>query len=114
MQHKEKKTKHTVLCHSESSQITLAAPRLGAEEGVGRTTKNTNTKNLQSRASVEWPDYPDHGPALSGGVGSTKKKSIKQKGLPRVSTERGGSVGQEKKSKEPSFPAQPHNRRPKP
>ena len=28
-----------MLCHSESSQITLAAPRLGAEEGVGRTTK---------------------------------------------------------------------------
>ena len=51
---KEKKTKHTVLCHCVSSQITLAAPRLGAEEGVGRTTKKqkTNTKNLQSRASV--------------------------------------------------------------
>ena len=35
--HKENKTKHTVLCHRMRSQITLAAPRLGAEEGVGRT-----------------------------------------------------------------------------
>ena len=35
--HKEKKTKHTVLCHCVSSQITQAALRLGAEEGVGRT-----------------------------------------------------------------------------
>ena len=33
-----------------SSQITLAAPRLGAEEGVGRTKKKTNTKTPQSRA----------------------------------------------------------------
>ena len=39
-----KKTKHTVLCHCVSSQITLAAPRLEAEEGVGRTTKKTNMK----------------------------------------------------------------------
>ena len=47
------KTKHTVLCYCVSSQITLAAPRLGAEEGVGRTTKKKNEhKNLQSRASV--------------------------------------------------------------
>ena len=44
--------KNTVLCHSMSSQITLAAPWLGAEEGVGRTKKETNTKNLQSRASI--------------------------------------------------------------
>ena len=35
--HKEKYTKLTVLCHCVSSQITLVAPRLGAEEGVGRT-----------------------------------------------------------------------------
>ena len=48
----EDKTQRTVLCHSVSSQITLAAPRLGTEEDVGRTTKQTNTKNLQSRASV--------------------------------------------------------------
>ena len=51
---KGKKTKHRVLCYCVSSQLTLATPRLGAEEGVGRTTKKkkTNTKNLQSRASV--------------------------------------------------------------
>ena len=53
--HKGKETKHTVLCYCVSSQLTLAAPRLGAEEGVGRTTKKTNTKNLQSRASVNGP-----------------------------------------------------------
>ena len=52
MHHKESKTKHTVLCQSMSSQITLAAPRLGAEEGVGRVRTETNTKNLQSRASI--------------------------------------------------------------
>ena len=39
-----RKTKHTVLCHCVSSQITLAAPRLGAEEGVGRTTKKRTRK----------------------------------------------------------------------
>ena len=37
--HKEKKAKHAVLCNCVSSQITLAAPRLGAEKGVSRTTK---------------------------------------------------------------------------
>ena len=50
--HKETKTKYAVLCRCVSSQISLAAPRLTAEEGVGRTTKKANTKNLQSRASV--------------------------------------------------------------
>ena len=43
-----KRTKHTVLCYCVSSQITLAASRLGGEEGVGRTTK----KNEHKRASV--------------------------------------------------------------
>ena len=42
--HKGKKTKHTVLRYCVSSQITLAAPRLGAEEGVGRTTKKRTRK----------------------------------------------------------------------
>ena len=46
----EDKTQRTVLCHSVSSQITLAAPRLGVEEGVSRTKKKTNTKKPQSRA----------------------------------------------------------------
>ena len=52
---KEKKTKHTVLCLCVSSQITLVAPRLGPEEGVGRTTKKTNMKNLQFRALFSDP-----------------------------------------------------------
>ena len=50
--HKGKKTKHTVLCYCVSSQIILAASRVGAEEGVGRTTKKKRTRNLQSRAYV--------------------------------------------------------------
>ena len=50
--YEQKKTKHAVLCHCVSSQITLAAPRLGTEEGVGRTTRKKNTKNPLSRASV--------------------------------------------------------------
>ena len=101
--HKGKKTKHAVLCHCVSSQVvssqvTLAAPRLGPEEGVGRTTNKTNTNNLQSRASVYRPDYPDHGPVLSGGVGGTEEKQTYEK----IETNQGparsqGSVGQEKK-----------------
>ena len=46
--HKGKKTKHTVLCYCVSSQLTLAAPRLGAEEGVGRTTKKKRTRKTYS------------------------------------------------------------------
>ena len=46
--HKEKKTKHIVLRHCVSSQITLAGPRLGAEEGVGRTTKKKHTRKIYS------------------------------------------------------------------
>ena len=48
MHHKEKKRKHTVLCHGVSSQITLAAPRLEAEEVVGRTTKKKRTRKTYS------------------------------------------------------------------
>ena len=46
--HKGKKTKHTVLCYCASSQITLAAPRLGAEEGVGRMAKKKRTRKTYS------------------------------------------------------------------
>ena len=46
------KRKHTVLCYCVSSQLTLATPRLGAEEGVGRTTTKNEHENVQSRASV--------------------------------------------------------------
>ena len=46
--HEGKKTKRTVLCYGVSSQLTLAAPRLGAEEGVGRTTKIKRTRKTYS------------------------------------------------------------------
>ena len=45
---KKRRRKHTVLCHCVSSQITLAAPRLGDEEGVGRTTKKKRTRKNYS------------------------------------------------------------------
>ena len=48
MNHKESKTKTHSPVQQYSSQITLATSRLGVEEGVGRTKKKTNTKNLQS------------------------------------------------------------------
>ena len=38
------------------------APRWGGRQDE----KETNTKNIQSCASIEWSDYPDYGPALSG------------------------------------------------
>ena len=46
--HEGKKTKHAVLCYGVSSQLTLAAPRLGAEEGVGRTTNKKRTRKTYS------------------------------------------------------------------
>ena len=49
MHDKENRAKHTVLCHSVSSQITLTTPRLGAEEGVGRTKKKKK-KNRTSNS----------------------------------------------------------------
>ena len=48
LHHKGKKTKHTVLCYCVSSQLTLTAPRPGAEEGVGRTTKKRRTQKPYS------------------------------------------------------------------
>ena len=59
--HKEKKTKHTVLCHCVSSQITLPAPRLGAEEGVGGTTKKKRKRKNNSPV-----------PRLSGPITQTR------------------------------------------
>ena len=56
------------------------------------------TKNLQFRASVERPDYPDHGPVLSGGAGGTEEKQTdEQKGTTPGRALSEGSVGQEKK-----------------
>ena len=53
--HKEKKTKLAVLCHGESNQITLAAPRLGAGEGVSKTTKKKRTRKTYDLV----PQYSD-------------------------------------------------------
>ena len=60
--HKGKKTKRTVLCYCASSHITLAAPWLGAEEGVGRTTKENEHEKpavpclcLTARLPRPWP-----------------------------------------------------------
>ena len=52
MHHKKKKQIYPILFRSMSTQITLAAPPLGAEDGVGRTKKETNRKNLRSRALI--------------------------------------------------------------
>ena len=75
--------------------------------------KKTNKKNLQSRASVERPDYPDPGPALSGGGrqdGEKKSKQTNKRDHPGPSTERGGSVGR-KKRKRRNQSAQPNHTR---
>ena len=66
--HKEKKTKHTVLCHCASSQITLAAPRLGGEEGVGRTT-TTTTKKIKNKTRTRKTYSPV--PQFSGPITQT-------------------------------------------
>ena len=55
---------HIVQCHSRRGKITQNAP--GPERGCRQGGKETNTKNIQFCAT-ERPDYPDHGPALSGG-----------------------------------------------
>ena len=50
----------TVLCHSQSSQNTQIA--LGYRAGRDwQDEKCKNTKKRQSCATIEWPDYPDHG-----------------------------------------------------
>ena len=76
---KRKETKHTVLCYCVSSQLTLAAPRLGAEEGVGRTAKKENEHekptvpclSLAARLPGPWP-------STERGVGRTGEKANKQ------------------------------------
>ena len=83
--HKGEKAKHTALCYCVSSQITLAAPRLGAEEGVGRTTtKNEHEKPivlclcLAARLLRPWPRPATTGPALSeGSVGQENLKNYR-------------------------------------
>ena len=85
---REKRTKHPVLCHCVSSQIIRAAPRLGAEEGVGRTTKQ-NTKHekptvrylsLAARLLKPWPSTE-----WWGSEGRNKKsQQTSKKGPPRT------------------------------
>ena len=85
-----------------SSQITLAAPWLGAEEGVGRRTK----KNEHEKPAVPCLCYPDHGPVLSGGVGGTEEKHTdEQKGTTPGPALSEGSVGQEKKKARTTLPS---------
>ena len=102
-----------------SSLNTLAVPRLGAEEGVGRMKEETNTKTPQSRALIQWLDYPDHGPALSGGGrqdGKKRSKQTNERDHPEPITERGG-VGRTKNKqtkKRSNQTAQSNKKRPKP
>ena len=95
--HKEKKTKHTVLCHCVSSLITLAAPRLGAEEGVGRTTKKNEHEKptvpclcLAARLPRPWPRTE------WGGRRDGRKANRRAKGTTPGPALSEGSVGQEK------------------
>ena len=74
--------------------------------------KKTNTKNLQSRASVSRPDYPDHGPILSGGVGGTEEKqTVEQKGTTPGPVLSGGVGRTRKKIKRTNQAAQPNHAR---
>ena len=94
-----KKTKHTVLCYCVSSQLTLAAPRLGAEEGVGRTTKKSEHEKttvpclcLAARLPRPWPRTE------WGGRRDGKKANRRAKrNHPGPSTERGGGRKRKKK-----------------
>ena len=116
LHHKGKKTKHTVLCYCVSSQLTLAAPRLGAEEGVGRTTKKNEHEKptvpclcLAARLPRPWPRTE------WGGRRDGRKANRRAKGTTPGPALSEGSVGQEKyKTHEPSGPAQSRKRHSKP
>ena len=90
------------MCYSESSQITLAAPWLGAEEGVGRTTKKNEQEkptvpclSLTARLPRPWPSTE-----WRGSAGRKKKsKQTSKRDYPGPSTDRGGSVGRKKKKR---------------
>ena len=108
--HKEKKTKHTVLCHCVSSQITLAAPRLGAEDGIGRTTK----KNVHEKPTVPCLSLADRLPRPWVEGTEEEKQTNEQKGTTPGPALSGGVGRTRKKTHEPSCPPQSHKRRPKP
>ena len=110
--HKGKKTKHTVLCYCVSSQLTLAAPRLGAEEGVGKTTKKNEHEKptvpclcLAARLPRPWPRTEWEGRR------DGRKANRRAKGTTPGPTPSEGSVGQEKyKTHKPSGPVQSRKR----
>ena len=70
-----KTNKKKDLCHVMNRQISLAAPRFRAEEGVDRV-KSERTRKIQLRA---WrPDHQVPGPALIGGGGRQENQNKKQ------------------------------------
>ena len=93
--HEGKKTKHTVLCYCVSSQLTLAAPRLGAEEGVGRTTKKNEHEKPTVPCLCLAARLPRPWPRTEWGVGGTEEKQAdEQKGTTPGPALSEGSVGQ--------------------
>ena len=95
-----------------SSQLTLAAPRLGAEEGVGRTTKKNEHEKptvpclcLAARLPRPWPRTE-----WGGSAGRKKSKQTSKRDNPGPSTERG--VGRTRKNiKRTNQAAQPNHAR---
>ena len=94
-----------------SSQITLAAPRLGAEEGIGRTTKKNEHEKplvpclcLAARLPRPWPRTE------WGGRRDGRKQTDEQKGTTPGPALSEGSVGQEK-IKRTNQAAQPNHAR---
>ena len=97
MHHKDKKTKHTVLCHRVSSQIILAVPRLGAEEGVGRTTKKNEHEKPTVPCLCLAPRLPRPWPRTEwGGRRDGRKANKRAEGTTPGPALSEGSVGQEK------------------
>ena len=45
---KKNNVNNTVLCHRMSGKITLTTPRLGAEEGAGKTRKKKKMKQISN------------------------------------------------------------------
>ena len=95
-----------------SSQLTLTAPRLGAEEGVGRTTKKNEHEKptvpclcLAARLPRPWPRTE-----WGGSAGRKKSKQTSKRDNPGPSTERG--VGRTRKNiKRTNQAAQPNHAR---
>ena len=117
---KGKKTKRIVLRHCVSSQFILAALRLGAEEGVGRTTKKKKQEQKHETSTVPCPclaarlprPWP---PTEWGGRRDGRKANRRAKGTTPGPALSEGSVGKDKyETHEPSGPAQSRKRHSKP